>query len=156
MGYTPRAEIFDVTTSIPTVALRMEIWKKARRIADEMIIKAQKRWAQSKNPPRTYQDGDLVWLEGRNLHLDRPTVKLAPKRHGPFMLQSFFRPTTRRYIGLLSFFSPPSSHRAPVLLRSYLVDAILSCCLLLCMICIWCCDTISHVRYISTSHSYDY
>ena len=40
MGYTPRAEIFDVTTSIPTVALRMEIWKKARRIADEMIIKA--------------------------------------------------------------------------------------------------------------------
>ena len=42
MGYTPRAEIFDVTTSIPTVALRMEIWKKARRIADEMIIKAQK------------------------------------------------------------------------------------------------------------------
>ena len=70
MGYTPRAEIFDVTTSIPTVALWMEIWKKARRIADEMIIKAQKRWAQSKNPPRTCQDGDLVWLEGRNLHLD--------------------------------------------------------------------------------------
>ena len=48
MGYMPRAEIFDVTTSIPTVVLRMEIWKKARRIADEMIIKAQKRWAQSK------------------------------------------------------------------------------------------------------------
>ena len=48
MGYTPRAKIFDVTTSIPTVVLRMEIWKKARRITDEMIIKAQKRWAQSK------------------------------------------------------------------------------------------------------------
>ena len=41
MGYTPRAEIFDVTTSIPTVALWVDIWKKARRIADEMIIKAQ-------------------------------------------------------------------------------------------------------------------
>ena len=40
------------------------------------------------------------------------------------MLRSFFlsfRPTTRRYIGLLPFFSPPSSHRAPVLLRSHLV-----------------------------------
>ena len=94
MGYTPRAEIFDVTTSIPTVALRMEIWKKARRIADEMIIKAQKRWAQSKNPPRTYQDGDLVWLEGRNLHLDRPAIKLAPKRHGPFKVTRVLSPIT--------------------------------------------------------------
>ena len=94
MGYTPRAEIFNVTSSIPTVALRMEIWKKARRIADEMIIKAQKRWAQSKNPPRTYQDGDLVWLEGRNLHLDRPAVKLAPKRHGPFKVTRVLSPIT--------------------------------------------------------------
>ena len=94
MGYTPRAEIFDVTTSIPTVVLRMEIWKKARRIADEMIIKAQKRWAQSKNPPRTYQDGDLVWLEGRNLHLDRPAIKLAPKRHGPFKVTRVLSPIT--------------------------------------------------------------
>ena len=92
--YTPRAEIFDVTTSIPTVALRMEIWKKARRIADEMIIKAQKRWVQSKNPPRTYQDGDLVWLEGRNLRLDRPAIKLAPKRHGPFKITRVLSPIT--------------------------------------------------------------
>ena len=72
----------------------MEIWKKARRIADEMIIKAQKRWAQSKNPPRTYQDGDLVWLEGRNLHLDRPAIKLAPKRHGPFKVTRVLSPIT--------------------------------------------------------------
>ena len=94
MGYTPRAKIFDVTTSIPTVALRIDIWKKARRIADEMIIKAQKRWVQSKNPPRTYQEGDLVWLEGRNLHLDRPAVKLAPKRHGPFKVTRVLPPIT--------------------------------------------------------------
>ena len=51
---------------------------------------------------------------------------------------------------------PPSSHRASVLLRSNLADAILSCCLLSCTILIWCCDTISRVRYISTSHLYDY
>ena len=94
MGYMPRAEIFDVTTSIPTVALQMEIWKKARRIVDEMIIKAQKQWAQSKNPPRTYQNGDLVWLEGRNLHLDRPAIKLAPKRHGPFKVTRVLSPIT--------------------------------------------------------------
>ena len=94
MGYTPRAETFDVTTSIPMVALQMEIWKKARRIADKMIVKAQKRWVQSKNPLRTYQKGDLVWLEGRNLHLDRPAIKLAPKRHGPFKVTRVLSPIT--------------------------------------------------------------
>ena len=47
---------------------------------------------------------------------------------------SFSRPTTRRYVGLLSFPSPPSSHRASVLLRSNLADAIPSCCLLSCTI----------------------
>ena len=86
MGYTPRAEILDVTSSLPTVALRIDIWKKARRTANEMMIKAQKRWEQARTKGRTYQEGDLVWLEGRNLHLDRPSVKLAPKRHGPFKI----------------------------------------------------------------------
>ena len=84
MGYTPRAEIFNVTTSIPTVVLQMEIWKKARRITDKMIIKAQKRWAQSKNPPRTYRDGDLVWLEGRNLCYDRTTSLTQTRRTASF------------------------------------------------------------------------
>ena len=59
-----------------------------------MIIKAQKRWAQSKNPPRTYQDGDLVWLEGCNLHIDRPAAKLAPKRYGPFKVTKVLSPIT--------------------------------------------------------------
>ena len=74
--------------------LHMEIWKKARRIADEMIIKAQKQWVQSKNPLRTYQDGDLVWLEGHNLHLDQPVAKLSPKHHGPFKVTQVLSPIT--------------------------------------------------------------
>ena len=93
-GYTPRAEIFNVTSSLPTVALQMEIWKKARRVADKMIIKAQKQWMQSKNPPKTYQDGDLAWLEGCNLHLDQPAVKLSPKHHGPFKVTRVLSPIT--------------------------------------------------------------
>ena len=60
-----------------------------------MIIKAQKRWAQSKNSPRTYQDGgDLVWLEGCNLHLDQPAAKLSPKHHGPFKVMRVLSPIT--------------------------------------------------------------
>ena len=49
---------------------------------------------------------------------------------------SFFRPTIRRYVGLPSFLYPPSPHRASVLLRSNLSDAIPSGCLLSCTICI--------------------
>ena len=49
---------------------------------------------QSKNPPRTYQDGDLVWLEGRNLRLDQPAVKLSPKCHGPFKVTRVLSPIT--------------------------------------------------------------
>ena len=66
MGYTPRAEIFDVTSLIP---------------------KAQKKWAQRKTLDQTFKIGDRVWLEGQNLHLDCPSVKLSPKRHGPFKIK---------------------------------------------------------------------
>ena len=37
------------------------------------------------------------------------------------MLRFFLCPITRRHVGLPSSLSPPSSHRASVLLRSYLV-----------------------------------
>ena len=48
MGYSPRAEIFDVTSSIPTVALRLRDWKKAREDTQKLMIKAQKRWTKGK------------------------------------------------------------------------------------------------------------
>ena len=67
MGYSPRAEIFDVTSSIPMVALRLRDWKKAREDAQKLMIKAQKRWAKGKAPEQRYKTGDQVWLEGRNL-----------------------------------------------------------------------------------------
>jgi hypothetical protein len=31
-----------------------------------------------------YKEGNLVWLEGKNLRISQPTAKLAPRRHGPF------------------------------------------------------------------------
>ena len=67
MGYSPRAEIFDVTSSIPTVALKLMDWKKAREEAQRLMIKAQKKWTKGKEPMQRYKIGDQVWLEGRNL-----------------------------------------------------------------------------------------
>ena len=94
MGYKPRAEIFEIPSSIPTVELRADIWKRARGNADKLIIKAQKRWAQAKRQGRTFKEGDMVWLEGRNLHIDQPTAKLSPKRHGPFPIKKVLGPVT--------------------------------------------------------------
>ena len=58
------------------------------------MIKAQKKWAQRKTLDRTFKIGDKVWLEGRNLHLDRPSIKLSPKRHGPFKIKKVLSPIT--------------------------------------------------------------
>ena len=94
MGYSPRAEIFDVTLSIPTVALRLRDWKKAREDAQKLMIKVQKKWMKGKELEQRYKTGDLVWLEGRNLRIDRPSVKLAPKRHGLFKIGKVLSPIT--------------------------------------------------------------
>ena len=60
----------------------------------------------------------------------------------PMLCFLSLRPTTHRYIGLSSFFSPPSFPQAPVLLRFNLADTISSYCLMPCTISIWYCDII--------------
>ena len=70
MGHNPRAEIFDTVSSMPTVALRIDLWKQARKRANELIIKAQSRWRKSKDKKLEFKIGDKVWLEGRNLKTD--------------------------------------------------------------------------------------
>jgi hypothetical protein len=47
------------------------------------MIKAQQSWVKHCDTPK-YKEGDLVWLEGKNLCTTQPTAKLAPRRHGPF------------------------------------------------------------------------
>jgi hypothetical protein len=37
-------------------------------------------------PSHTFKEGDLVWLEGTNIHTTHPKAKLAPKCHGPFKI----------------------------------------------------------------------
>ena len=40
--------------------------------------------------------GDQVWLDGRNLKTDQPTSKLAPRRHGPFVISQVMSPVSYR------------------------------------------------------------
>jgi len=90
-GFNPRADWTDKPSPIPQVALRLDQFKRARQRAQELMIKAQQSWVQHKDTPR-YQEGDLVWLEGRHLRMNQPTAKLAPKRHGPFPIIQVMSP----------------------------------------------------------------
>ena len=94
MGYRPRAEIFDVTSSIPTVALWLRDWKRAQEEAQRLMIKVQKKWTKGRTQEQRYKTGDQVWLEGCNLCIDQPSAKLAPKRHRPFRIKKVLSPIT--------------------------------------------------------------
>ena len=58
-------------------------------------------WVKHRDTPK-YHEGDLVWLEGRNLRTNQPTAKLAARRHGPFPVEQVLSPVTYK----LSF--PPT------------------------------------------------
>ncbi len=94
-GFNPRADWTDKPSPIPQVALRLDQFKRARQCAQELMIKAQQSWVRNKDTPK-YQEGDLVWLEGRHLRTNQPTAKLAPKRHGPFPIVQVMSPINYR------------------------------------------------------------
>jgi hypothetical protein len=85
MGFNPRADWIHATSPIPRVTLRIEQMKEARVQAREAMIKAQQSWVKHRDMPK-YKEGNLVWLEGKNLRINQPTAKLAPRRHGPFKI----------------------------------------------------------------------
>ena len=95
MGYNPRADWHHATSPLPQVTLRLDQFKEAQEQARTLMIKAQQSWVKHKDMPK-YKEGDLVWLEGRNLHLSQPTPKLVPRRHGPFKIIQVMSPVNYR------------------------------------------------------------
>jgi hypothetical protein len=85
MGFNPHADWVHATSPIPRVTLYVEQIKDAHNKAQLHMIKAQQSWVKHHDMPK-YKEGDLVWLEGKNLHTTQPTAKLAPRRHGPFKI----------------------------------------------------------------------
>jgi hypothetical protein len=85
MGFNPRADWVHATSPIPRVTLRLEQLKEAQVQARNAMIKAQQSWVKHRDTPK-YKEGDQVWLEGKNLRINQPTAKLAPRRHGPFKI----------------------------------------------------------------------
>src|ERR1700709_1732585 len=64
--------------------------KTTREDAESSLKKAaenmKKYYDAKKGPSREYQEGQKVWLSGKNLRTDRPMAKLTDKRYGPFTI----------------------------------------------------------------------
>ena len=95
MGYNPRADWKSATSPLPQVILRINQFKEARAQAQNLMIKAQKSWVKHRDMPK-YKEGDLVWLEGKNLHTAQPMPKLVAQRHGPFKVIQVMSPVNYR------------------------------------------------------------
>jgi hypothetical protein len=93
MGYHPRADWNSSPSPLPQVTLRLDQLKQARDTAQQLMIKAQQSWVKHRDTPK-YKEGDQVWLEGKNLRLNQPTAKLAPRRHGPFKVIQVLSPVS--------------------------------------------------------------
>src|SRR6202045_2993566 len=73
---------------------------ESRRAAKEAMEKAavamKRSYDADKHPSRGYSKGDLVWLDTRNLKMDRPSKKLDNKRAGPFAIEEKVGPAGYR------------------------------------------------------------
>ena len=95
MGYNPRADWNSATSPFPQVTRRIDQFKEARDQARSNMKQAQLSWVKHRDTPK-YKEGDLVWLDGKNLRLSQPTPKLAPRRHGPFKVTQVMSPVNYR------------------------------------------------------------
>jgi hypothetical protein len=52
--------------------------------------------------PVQFEEGEQVWLEGRNLKTHHPTAKLVPRQYSPFPITKKLSPVTYRLMLPLS------------------------------------------------------
>jgi Chromo (CHRromatin Organisation MOdifier) domain len=83
LGYTPTIYQPTRTSLVPGVTDRLQTIKEHRQSTLEALQAAQNRMAkETKYKP--FKENDKVWLEGTHLKLPYETMKLAPRRYGPF------------------------------------------------------------------------
>jgi hypothetical protein len=98
MGFTPKIWSTKTSSTLSEVERRKEWLQISRDRAQEAIKKAQsmvmKRNRQQKGHKvyKPYVEGDLVWLDRKNLHTSHPVAKLAPKHWGPFKVIDVINP----------------------------------------------------------------
>ena len=80
----------NFATTIPTVEDRLRTLDQIRsEVTAALKVAAEVMKRSGPNAPtHRFKPGDLVWLEGTNVHTTHPKAKLAPRRHGPFKVIS--------------------------------------------------------------------
>jgi Chromo (CHRromatin Organisation MOdifier) domain len=69
--------------------------QEAIKKAQSMVMKCNKQQKGCK-VYKPYEEGDLVWLDGKNLHTSHPVTKLASKHWGPFKVIDVINPVSFR------------------------------------------------------------
>ena len=87
-GIIPSAKLIPLDDSIPSAHSRLSDLEKAQSDAHRTL---QKRIKSPKDPP-VFQVNQKVWLDSRNLHVNVPSKKLAPRRYGPFTIKEKISP----------------------------------------------------------------
>ncbi len=90
-GYKPEfIPPIHFMTRIPAAEDRLNTLNQIRSEVTSALKVAAEVMKNSKSPTtfREFKIGDLVWLEGTNIHTTHPKAKLAPRRHGPFEILS--------------------------------------------------------------------
>jgi Chromo (CHRromatin Organisation MOdifier) domain len=92
LGYLPRLDYRSPPTSLnPRVETRKETAIQKREQAKAALNKLA-----NLTPKDQYNVGDRVWVEAKNLSLPYQTLKLAPRRHGPFTILQRVSPVAYR------------------------------------------------------------
>jgi len=61
-------------------------WEEAKKSMEE--VQENMKWQYDKKirNPQELKVGNNVWLENKNIHLNKPSKKLDQKRYGPFKI----------------------------------------------------------------------
>jgi hypothetical protein len=100
MGFTPKIWSTKMPSTLPEVERQKEWLQVSRDCAQEAIKKAQSMVMKCNKQQkgckayRPYEEGDLVWLDGKNLHTSHSVAKLAPKCWGPFKVIDVINPVS--------------------------------------------------------------
>jgi len=89
IGIKPQVILKHLEGSVPATETHLRLLDKSRQLAQKLLQNIQ---SHKDNKKLTeIKEGDLVWLEGRNLSITS-NHKLSPKQYGPFKVSQKISP----------------------------------------------------------------
>ena len=61
-------------------------WEEATKAIDKAKETMKRQFDKKRQNPQRLKEGDNIWLETKNIHLNRPLKKLDQKKYRPFKI----------------------------------------------------------------------